>query len=149
MISLTDFKGKILLVNIWATWCAPCVKEFPSMKALVEHFKGEVAILAVSHDKTREDIDSFIASFGGLPEDFVVVWDKDKKVAKMFGTDVLPETYLLGKDQKLLRKIAGETVWNEPMALEFFKELLEKENSKGNVKPAPEPAKEPDRIKTH
>jgi thiol-disulfide isomerase/thioredoxin len=149
MISLTDFKGKILLVNIWATWCAPCVKEFPSMRGLVEHFKGQVAILAVSHDKSREDIDSFIKTFGGLPEDFVVVWDREKKVAELFGTDVLPETYLLSKDQKLLRKVAGETVWNEPMALEFFQELLDKENSKSQVKPVPEPAKEPDKIKTH
>ncbi len=149
MISLTDFKGKILLVNIWATWCAPCVKEFPSMKSLVEHFKGEVAILAVSHDKTREDIDSFIQAFGGLPEDFVVVWDKEKVVAKIFGTDVLPETYILGKDQRLLRKIAGETVWNEPNALEFFRELLAKENSAMPVKVQPKPSKEPDKIKTH
>src|SRR5262249_26167002 len=71
-VSLTDFKGKILLLNIWATWCAPCVKEFPSMKGLIEHFKGQVAVLAISHDKNREDIDSFIKSFGGLPEDFIV-----------------------------------------------------------------------------
>jgi thiol-disulfide isomerase/thioredoxin len=148
-VSLADYKGKILLLNIWATWCAPCVKEFPSMKGLVEHFKGEVAILAVSHDKSREDIDSFIKTFGGLPEDFVVVWDKDKTVAKMFGTEVLPETYILGKDQHVIRKIAGETVWNEPMALEFFKELLDKENSRAALKPDPAPVKEPDKIKTH
>lgn len=153
MVSLTDFKGKILLLNIWATWCAPCVKEFPSMKGLVEHFKGEVAILAVSHDKTREDIDTFIQAFGGLPEDFIVVWDKDRKIGKMFGTDVLPETYILGKDQKLIRKIAGETVWNEPNALEFFREMLDRENKKLGLPPTPQelpkPTKERDKIKTH
>lgn len=149
MISLTDFKGKILLVNIWATWCAPCVKEFPSMKGLVEHFKGEVAILAISHDKNREDIDTFIQAFGGLPSDFVVVWDKEKTIAKIFGTEQLPETYILSKQQKLLRKIAGETVWNEPMALEFFKELLEKENGKPWEAPLPKKSKAPDKIETH
>ena len=149
VVSLSDFKGKVLLVNIWATWCAPCVKEFPSMKGLVEHFKGEVAILAISHDKYREDIDSFIKTFGGLPEDFVVVWDKDKSISKLFGTEVLPETYILSKEQKLLRKIAGETVWNEPMALEFFRELLDKENNKLPVQVPPKPVSKPDKIETH
>jgi hypothetical protein len=119
------------------------------MKGLVEHFKGEVAILALSHDKNREDIDSFIKSFGGLPEDFVVVWDKDKSAAKIFGTDVLPETYILSKDQRLLRKIAGETVWDEPMALEFFRELLVKANVSLPVQVPTKPVSKPTKIETH
>lgn len=148
-VSLQDFKGKILLINIWATWCAPCVKEFPSLKGLVEHFKGDVVVLAISHDKTKEDIDSFIKTFGGLPEGFVVTWDKDRSVSKIFGTDALPETYILSREQKLLRKIAGDTVWNDPMALQFFDELLVRKDSDGPVKDLPKPSKRPDKIETH
>lgn len=125
-VSVSQFRGKILLINIWATWCSPCVKEIPSLKGLVEHFKGEVQILAISQDKNLEDITSFLRAFGGLPEHFKVVWDKDKAMKKIFGTEALPETYIVSRDGQIVRKIAGDTVWNDAMALEYFKQLLEK-----------------------
>lgn len=123
-LRFSQFKGKVLLVNIWATWCAPCVKEFPSMKGLVEHFKGDLVVLAISHDKSREDVESFIRAFGGLPKDFIVAMDPEKSVAKIFGTEVLPETYIFTKEQKIYRKIAGETLWNDTMAIDFFDRLV-------------------------
>ena len=125
-VSLSDFKGRIVLVNFWATWCAPCVKEFPSMMNLVKHFKGDVVVLAVSYDKDREDIETFIRAFGAVPKDFFIVWDKEKTTSKLFGTDVLPETYILSKDQKLVRKIAGEASWDNELALEYFRNLMAK-----------------------
>ncbi len=124
-VSMKDFRGKLVLVNIWATWCAPCVKEFPSMKRLVEKFPNDLAILAVSYDRQREDIDAFIKAFGGIPSNFHIAWDKEKKTTEVFGTDVLPETYIISREGKMIRKIAGEATWDEPMALEFFKELVD------------------------
>lgn len=124
-VRVTDFKGKILLVNVWATWCAPCVKEIPSLKRLVEKFSGQLVVLAVSHDRDREDIDSFVKAFGGLPKDFIIVWDQDRITAKLLGTDALPETYILTPQQKLLRKVAGETQWDDPMAVKFFEDIFE------------------------
>jgi len=123
-VSVSDFKGKILLVNVWATWCAPCVKEFPSLKNLVNKFGGKLVVLAVSHDRDREDIDTFVKAFGGLPKDFIIAWDEGKQTAKLLGTDALPETYILTPDQKLKRKVAGETSWDDPMAIAFFEGLL-------------------------
>lgn len=123
-VSVSDYKGKILLINVWATWCAPCVKEFPSLKRLVERFKGKLVVLAISHDREREDIDTFIKAFGGLPNDFVVVWDKEKITQKLLGVDALPETYILTPEQKLIRKIAGETTWDDGMAVQFFDDIL-------------------------
>lgn len=123
-VSLRQFKGRPVLLNLWASWCAPCVKEFPSLKRLVEHFKGKLVVLAVSQDHSREDLDSFIKTFGVVPEDFVIVWDKDKVTGQLFGTDQLPETYILTKEQKLLRKIAGEQAWDDPMAVQFFADSL-------------------------
>src|SRR6476620_6141832 len=93
-ISLKDFRGKLVLVNIWATWCAPCVKEFPSMKRLVQTMNKGLVILAVSYDKHREDIDAFVKAFDGVPENFHIAWDKERKSTQIFGTDVLPETYI-------------------------------------------------------
>jgi len=123
-VSLSQFKDRPVLINLWASWCAPCVKEFPSLKNLVEHFGGQVVVLAVSHDHSRDDLDSFIKVFGDVPKDFVIVWDKDRITGELLGTDQLPETYILDKQHKLLRKVAGEQNWADPMALEFFKDAL-------------------------
>ena len=123
-IKLSEYRGKVVLVNIWATWCAPCVKEFPSMKRLVQKMGPDLVILAVSYDRHREDIDAFINAFGGVPVNFHIAWDRDRKTTAVFGTDVLPETYIISRDGKLIRKIAGEATWDDPMALEFFKEIM-------------------------
>jgi len=124
-ISIQDFRGKLLLVNIWATWCAPCLKEFPSMIRLIQKFDKDLVVLAVSYDRHREDIEAFVKAFGGVPPNFHIAWDKEKKTTQIFGTDVLPETYIISRDGKLIRKIAGEATWDEPMAIEFFKELVD------------------------
>ncbi|HMN69677.1 MAG TPA: TlpA disulfide reductase family protein, partial [Bdellovibrionales bacterium] len=126
-VSLSQFAGKIVLVNIWATWCAPCVKEFPSLQNLVKKMSGKLVVLAVSYDKNKEDIETFVKAFGGTPENFVIVWDKERTTSPLFGTDVLPETYILSPERKLVRKIAGETSWDTPQALEFFEAVLKGE----------------------
>lgn len=123
-VSLSRYKDKVVLINFWATWCAPCVKEFPSLQRLVKHFRGDLIVLAISYDRQREDIDTFIKAFGGTPEGFVVLWDKERVTSTLYGTDVLPETYILNREHKLLRKIAGEATWDEPMALQFFSEIV-------------------------
>lgn len=122
-ISLSSLRGKVVLVNLWATWCAPCVKEFPSLQGLVRKMKGKVVVLAVSHDRSREDLDTFVKTFGSIPEGFLIAWDPEKKTGEFFGTEVLPETYIISKDGKLVRKIAGETTWDDQMALRFFEQL--------------------------
>jgi len=122
-VSLSQFKGKVILVNLWASWCAPCVKEFPSLKRLVEHYKGKLVVLAASHDHNRDDLESFIKAFGDVPADFVIVWDKDRITSGLFGTDQLPDTYIITKEYKLIRKVAGDQNWDEPNALRFFNEV--------------------------
>lgn len=122
-LRLSDFRGKLVLVNIWATWCAPCVKEFPSMQHLAQQMEKDLVVLAVSYDRQKEDIDAFVRAFGRIPENFHIAWDKDKITTDIFGTDVLPESYIVSRDGKLIRKIAGEATWDDPMALAFFRDL--------------------------
>jgi thiol-disulfide isomerase/thioredoxin len=124
-VSLKQFKGKLLLINIWATWCGPCVKEFPSLQKLVEKFQGKVVVWAISYDHNEEDIRTFIQAFGGLPKDFIISWDKERVTSKLLGTEELPETYILSPEQKVIRKVAGETKWDDPMAISFFLDILE------------------------
>ena len=124
---LYDFKDKIVIINFWASWCDPCIKEFPSMINLLGEFPKDVMIIAFSMDYTRDDIDSFLKAFK-VPEDqFVVVWDEDKTFSKSFKVEALPESYIIGKDQKLIRKIAGAEEWDTPDAILFFKSFLNKE----------------------
>jgi thiol-disulfide isomerase/thioredoxin len=123
-VSLSGFKDQPVLVNLWASWCAPCVKEFPALMRLVQHFKGKLVVLAVSHDRSREDLDSFIKTFGAVPQDFVIVWDKERTTGDLLGTGQLPETFILNREHKVVRKITGDQPWDEPMALEYFSHAL-------------------------
>ncbi len=126
-VKLEDLKDKVVIINFWASWCAPCVKEFPSMIRLLKHFPDNMVLLAFSHDKSQEDLDSFINAFEveKVPN-FVVLWDKDRKLAKEFGTTVLPESFILSPGLVLERKIVGVEEWDQPMALEYFKSLTVK-----------------------
>lgn len=124
-ITLSKYKGKIVIVNFWASWCEPCVKEFPSLIRLLKQYPDELVLLAISADYTLEDLTGFAKAFkvSEVPN-FIVMWDNEKKVADKFGTEVLPESYIIGKDGKLVRKVAGVEDWDSAMAIEFFKQLL-------------------------
>lgn len=123
-VHLSDYSGHIVIVNFWASWCAPCVKEFPSLKRLVEKMKGQVTVLAVSNDNQREDLESFLHAFGSTPDGFVVLWDKDRHVSEEYGSNELPESYILGPTHKLIRKISGVEDWDSSNAIEYFQDVL-------------------------
>ncbi len=111
-------------MNFWASWCNPCVEEFPSMVKLVKEFKGDVVILAISEDDQTDDIKVFTKAMG-LPEPhFEVVWDKDKRSMKDYGVEKLPESFLVGRDGKLIRKVLGIDNWSSDDALAYFKMLV-------------------------
>ena len=133
-ISLSDYQGKVVIVNFWASWCEPCVKEFPSLIRLLEEYKDDVVLLAISADYTLEDLTGFTKAFevGGI-ENFVVAWDQDQAVAKKYGTAVLPESYIIGNNLQLIRKVAGVEEWDSKDAMLFFKEVIEL-NKAGQLK---------------
>ena len=129
-ISLSRFKDKIVILNFWASWCEPCVDEFPSMIQLVEHFNGDIILVAVSADYTLEDMKSFLRAFKVTDPHIKVVWDKGKVIPEKYGTEILPESYILGKDNRLVRKITGIDRWYTPEAITFFEDLLQREWAK-------------------
>jgi len=121
---LSEFGDKIVILNFWASWCEPCVTEFPSMLKLVEFFRGQVVLVAVSADYTREDIDRFLKGFPDAKNSNVYIyWDKERKIAEQYGTEVLPESYIFRKGLKFFRKVAGSENWFDPGAVELFHEL--------------------------
>ena len=125
--TLSDYKDKIVIVNFWASWCEPCVDEFPSLIKLIDHFKGDIILIAISADHTEEDLTTFLKAFEAQNNPHMIVaWDKDKKVAADFGTEILPESYILGFHNKLIRKIAGVDNWYAPGAISYFGDLISK-----------------------
>ena len=128
-VSLDQYNDKVVIVNFWASWCEPCVKEFPSLIRLLERFNEDVTLLAISADYTKEDLMGFAKAFEVIDiPNFVVAWDKDQEIAKKYGTNVLPESYIVGKDLKLIRKVAGVEEWDSPDAIAFFEEIIEQNN---------------------
>lgn len=106
---LDDFQGKVVLVNIWATWCLPCVEELPSLIKLAQSFPDKLVIIAV----TQEDmsvVQNFIKQFGKPGKNFIV--GISHEVFKVFAPKALPESYLLDREGKLSEKILGPRIWD-------------------------------------
>ena len=117
-LRLDAFTGKIVLLNFWASWCAPCIQEFPDMLKLVEHFPDQLVLVAVSNDSKRAGIDKFLRRFKKLLNSDVlkrnvhIVWDKDLKVTQdRFNVLRLPETFVLNKSSRIARKVIGVVDW--------------------------------------
>lgn len=127
-LSIEEYKGKLIIVNFWASWCNPCIEEFPSLLRLIEEMKGELILVALSADSSEEEARKFLSLFKFNPNWVKVGWDRNMEIAQMFGTEVLPESYIVGKDFRLKRKIIGVENWSSPQALEFFKYLALKKD---------------------
>lgn len=126
-VLLADLKGKIVILNFWASWCAPCIEEFPSMLKITKEFNGDVVLVAASQDGQRADIDAFLKSFPEANSDLVkVVWDEKKEIAKTYNVDRLPESFLIGPDGKLVTKIVGTINWYSDESIAYLREILKK-----------------------
>jgi cytochrome c biogenesis protein CcmG/thiol:disulfide interchange protein DsbE len=123
-LKLSELKGKIVIVNFWASWCNPCVQEFPSFIELIKHYKGEVVLVAVSTDEDRSDMEAFLKVFKIPMAGIEVLMDPKRVTADAWGVGKIPESFLIGRDGKLIRKIAGIDNWATPDAFSYFDGLL-------------------------
>jgi peroxiredoxin len=123
MISLSSFKGKVVIVNIWATWCPPCVAEIPSLNKLYKMFKDEgLELLAVSVDEGgKSAVEKFIKNKN---ISFPVLLDPDGMVAGLYRTTGVPESFMVKKDGTIDNKIQGAIDWTSPRVIEYFQNLL-------------------------
>jgi cytochrome c biogenesis protein CcmG/thiol:disulfide interchange protein DsbE len=116
--SLSSLRGKVVLLNFWASWCAPCVVEFPKLLQLAGTMKGEVVVLALSSDRDRAAIEKFLTR---LPQDtqaltkspnIVIGWDEGARISSdLFQTVKLPESILIDPKGRMTEKIVGDTDW--------------------------------------
>lgn len=124
-VSLKNYEGRIVLVHFWASWCGPCVEEIPSLFKLAQQLGDKIQILAFSVDSNLEAMESFLAEHRvqSLPN-LLYVFDEDPKISELFQVDRLPESYIVGPDLKLKRRITGAIEWVTPESLSYFEALL-------------------------
>ncbi|MEK2690175.1 TlpA family protein disulfide reductase [Bdellovibrio sp. GT3] len=123
---LHGLKGKVVILNFWASWCGPCVEEVPSLIKLVNEFKGDVQLIAVSGDSNEQDIHVFLKSFPELKgANIKIVYDQDRSLMKMFEVTRLPESLVLDKNSKLVKKLVGSIDWHTKDSVEYVKTLLQ------------------------
>ena len=127
-VSLSDHRGKVVLVNIWATWCPPCRQEMPSMQKLYERFKGEnFEILAVSIDSTgREAVGPFMRTMNLT---FPALLDPRENIRPLYGVTGVPESFIIDKEGIVVEKIIGPIDWATPKVFIFFQDLIKKVRS--------------------
>ena len=122
-LQLSSYRGKIVVLSFWATWCAPCVEEFPSFIKLLDTFPEKVVLIAISHDYEEKDVREFVGAFKGHRKNMILTMDKNKVLSQAFGVDKLPEGFIFNQEGRLVKKIIGIQDWATPNAIEFFKEM--------------------------
>lgn len=118
-VQLSKYRGKVVLVNFWATWCSPCVAELPSLLQL-HHDLPNVVVLGVSID---EDPDAYKNFLERRHVDFTTVRDPSQSAAKLFHTEMWPETYVIDRNGYIRSKYVGATDWSDPEIRAFLKSL--------------------------
>ncbi len=124
-VRLSDYRGKVVFLNFWATWCKPCKEEMPSMEVLYRQFKDDgLVVLAVSIDRvtTKDDIPPFVKSMDLSFPVLVDSWGQTDKRYKLMG---VPETYIIDQEGVLREKIIGPRDWTRLDNLQVVTQLLD------------------------
>ena len=120
-VTLSDFHGKVVLLNFWASWCAPCVEEMPSLVQLQQRFQDKgVTVLGISVDVDGDAYHKFLKDY---KIDFPTVRDPDQKTSNLYGTFKWPETYIIDRNGIVRRKFIGAVEWSQPEIVDFLSKL--------------------------
>ena len=109
-VRLADYRGKIVLLNLWGSNCGPCIQETPALVQL-HHDRPDIAILAVSYDPDPAPYHRFLTRFH---VDYPTVRDPEKRVAALYGTQLYPESYIIDRKGILRRKVVSDPDWSNP-----------------------------------
>jgi len=118
-ISLSDYRGKIVVLNFWASWCAPCLEEFPSLMALQKQMP-QIVVLGVDFD---DDVSAYRQYLIDNHIDMLTIHDESQKSNLAYGTTRPPETYIIDRQGRIRRKFIGAQDWTNPEIVNYLKNL--------------------------
>ncbi|HET6232784.1 MAG TPA: redoxin domain-containing protein [Longimicrobiaceae bacterium] len=131
-VKLSDLRGQVVLLNVWATWCGPCREEMPSMQRLYTKLAPEgLHVVAVSIDATGAsagsaehpggDVGAFVRQFGLT---FPVWLDPEGETSRLYRTTGVPESFVIDRDGSIVKKVIGATEWDTPDKVDLVRRLL-------------------------
>jgi thiol-disulfide isomerase/thioredoxin len=119
---LMAYRGKVVLINFWATWCEPCRQEMPSIQRLSEKLAGKpFVVLAVNVDEPESRVRNFLNQ---TRFELPVLLDTNKSATRQWGARLLPVTFIVGADGRVRYRVLGDMDWSSPKAMSVISELL-------------------------
>ena len=120
-MKMSDFKGKVVIINFWATWCPPCRKEMPSMQRAWEKLKQEgIVMLAINVGEDSDQIFAFTAEY---PVEFPLLMDRDSSVVRQWNVRGLPTTYIVNPAGKIVYQAIGDREWDSDEIMNQIRRL--------------------------
>jgi peroxiredoxin len=123
-VKLSDYRGKVVLLNFWATWCPPCIREMPSMERLHQQVDADdFKVIAVNQ---MEDVDQVFAFTGQLEVDptFAILFDSTSEVSRDYAVRGLPTTYLIDKEGNIRYRAVGGREFDHAAVIKTIKQLI-------------------------
>lgn len=115
---LSDYRGKVIFLNFWATWCPPCRTEMPSMERLNEALGSkDFVMLAINTDENIKDLEAFLKE---NPHNFTILSDADGKIQQLYKVFKFPETFVIDRQGRIVEHIIGARDWSSTASLKFF-----------------------------
>ncbi|MGH9485414.1 MAG: TlpA family protein disulfide reductase [Terriglobales bacterium] len=126
-ITLASFRGRVLVLNFWASWCPPCIEETPALNAMAQQFpQGKVVVLGVSIDEDPVAYRTFLTRYH---IHYPTARDPTQDLMHRYGTRQIPETYIIGPDGRLVRKLVSAANWTSPDMISFIRNLAQSETA--------------------
>lgn len=120
-ITLSQYRGQIVVLNFWATWCPPCVQETPALVRMTNRMQGKgITVLAVSIDADDAAYHKFLKEYN---VSMVTVRDESRKASNLYGTFGWPETYIIDRNGVIRRKFIGPVDWASPEITDYLSKL--------------------------
>jgi thiol-disulfide isomerase/thioredoxin len=118
-VHLANYRGRVVLLNFWASWCAPCIEEMPSLLEL-HHEQPDLAVVAISVDEDGSAYSRFLIHH---QVDLITVRDPGQKAAELYHSKMWPETYVIDRKGVIRRKFIGAQDWSSPEIRDYLKSL--------------------------
>jgi len=122
-LNLDELRGSYILINFWATWCKPCVKEIPSLNNLNNKFKNNdnFKLIAINIGQNKDVVNKFVKNMA--PIDFIILLDESMELTD-WNVKAIPTTFLLNDKGKIIYKVEGERKWDSPEFISFINSII-------------------------